>query len=74
MYDSFEAFLAKGDGKTRFETTEVCKKAVHKKAAQMKKEMIRKVNKKRNATSTSKVVHTGIKQLQNYRKAMRMKK
>ena len=65
MYDSFEAFLAKDDGKAHFETTEICKKAVHKNAAQMKKEMIRKMDKKRNATSTSKVVHTGIKQLQN---------
>ena len=39
----------------------VVKKTVHTKAAKMKKEIIRKTNKKVNATSTSKVVQTGIK-------------
>ena len=35
---------------------------VHTKATQIKKEIIRKINKKKNATSTSKAVHVGIKQ------------
>ena len=39
----------------------VVKKTVHTKAAKIKKEIIRKINKKANATSTSKVVQTGIK-------------
>ena len=39
----------------------VVKKTVYTKAAKMKKEIIRKINKKANATSTSKVVQTGIK-------------
>ena len=39
----------------------VVKKTVHTKAAKMKKEIIRKINKKANATSTSKVGQTGIK-------------
>ena len=36
------------------------KTTVHIKAAQIKKEIIRKINKKKNATSTSKVVHASI--------------
>ena len=39
----------------------VVKKTVHTKAAKMTKEIIRKINKKANAASTSKVVQTGIK-------------
>ena len=39
----------------------VVKKTVYTRAAKMKKEIIRKINKKANATSTSKVVQTGIK-------------
>ena len=39
----------------------VVKKTVHTKAAKMKKEIIRKINKKANATSTSKVLKMGIK-------------
>ena len=39
----------------------VVKKTVHTKAAKMKKEIIRKINKNVNPTSTSKVVQTGIK-------------
>ena len=54
-------FLGKDDDKTHFETKGNCKKTVHTKAAKMKKEIIRKINKKANATSTSKVVKTGIK-------------
>ena len=54
-------FLGKDDDKTHFETKASCKKTVHTKAAKMKKEIIRKINKKANATSTSKVVKTGIK-------------
>ena len=54
-------FLGKDDDKTHFETKASCKKTVHTKAAKMKKEIIRKINKKVNATSTSKVVKTGIK-------------
>ena len=54
-------FLGKDDDKTHFETKASCKKTVHTKAAKMKKEIIRKINKTVNATSTSKVVQTGIK-------------
>ena len=54
-------FLGKDDDKTHFETKGSCKKTVHTKAAKMKKEIIRKINKTVNATSTSKVVQTGIK-------------
>ena len=54
-------FLGKDDDKTHFETKGNCKKTVHTKAAKMKKEIIRKINKTVNATSTSKVVQTGIK-------------
>ena len=39
----------------------VVKKTVHTKAAKIEKEIIRKINKKANATSTSKVVQTVIK-------------
>ena len=38
----------------------VKKTTVHTKAAQIKKEIIRKINKKKNATSISKVVHASI--------------
>ena len=54
-------FLGKDDDKTHFKTKASCKKTVHTKAAKMKKEIIRKINKTVNATSTSKVVQTGIK-------------
>ena len=39
----------------------VVKKTIHTKSAKMKKKIIRKINKKVNATSTSKVVPPGIK-------------
>ena len=38
----------------------VKKTTVHTKAVQIKKEIIRKINKKKNATSTGKVVHASI--------------
>ena len=55
-------FLGKDGGKTHFETKGSCKTTLNIKTAQMKYEIIRKINKKASATSTSKVTHMGIKQ------------
>ena len=55
-------FLGKDGGKTHFKTKGSCKATLNIKTAQMKYEIIRKMNKKASATSTSKVTQTGVKQ------------
>ena len=55
-------FLEKDDGKTHFKTKGSCKTTLNTKTTQIKNKIIRKMNKKPSATSTSKAIQTGIKQ------------
>ena len=61
MWEFCLFFLGNNNGKTHFETKGSGEKTVHAKAAQIKKEIIRKMNKKTNATSTRKAVQARIK-------------